>query len=116
MTEKLKRPDLTDIDPEVFAYIQYLEKINEGLGENGAVYLVSSLNDQMRVLADQVRTTEIDFTKTEDKIFDRFIQLVKLARDITGDFKSLLQEYGEVIKTEEPRAIPLVEQHAQNNK
>lgn len=114
--EPIKRPDLKKVDPEVFAYIQWLEKIIEGYGDNGAVYLVSALNNQLRALADQVQVIDIDFSKTDDKTFDRFVQLVKLAREVTGDFKSLLQEYGDVIKTDDSQVIPLIERLARKLK
>jgi|SRR5882757_43492 len=110
--EKVKRPDLRDLKPEVVAYIEWLEKIVDGFNDNGAVYLVAALNNQLRVLADQVQVIDIDVTKTEDKVFDRFVQLVKLARDMTSDFKFMLNEYGEVMKVSDKDVIPLIERLA----
>lgn len=110
--EPITRPNLKDVEPLILDYILWLEKIIEGYGDNGAVYLVSALNNQLRNLADQVQVIDIDFTKSDDKTFERFVQLVKLAREVTGDFKSLLQEYGDTLKVDDTKAIPLIERLA----
>jgi|SRR5881628_1783352 len=106
----MERPNLKGIDPQVVDYIQCLEKIIDGYSGNGAVDLVSALNNQLRMLADQIQVIDIDITKSDDKTFERFVQLVKLVPDATKDFKALLQEYGDVIKIDDKKAVPFIEQ------
>lgn len=111
MLETVNRPDFRDVDKEIFYYVQYLEKIIEGYRENGAVQFMAALNRQLKKIAVQIEEADIDFAKSEDRMYERFLNTAKLGKDLTADFKSFLQEYGEKIKEEEGH-IPLIEKHA----
>ena len=112
MAEQLKRPDLKGAKSEIVVYISYLEKVIEGYRNNGAVMFVAALNRQLKKLADQIDEADINFSSSEDKLYERFLNTAKLGKDLISDFKSFLQEYGDKVQEDEKSKIPVVEQFA----
>lgn len=109
MNETVKRPDLSALDLEIVSYILWLEKVVEGLGDNGAVYLATALNNQLRNVADQVQALEIDINNTDDKIFDRFVKLAQLSGNLINNFKGVVQEYGKLDMAADDDGMPAIE-------
>lgn len=101
MADKLIRPELKGIKPEIVDYIQSLEKTIEGYRDNGAVQFMAALNRQLIKIAEQIDVATIDFTKSEDRMYERFLNTAKLGKDLTADFKAFLSEYGDALKEEE---------------
>ncbi len=108
----MQRPDLKGLKSETVQYISYLEKVIEGYRNNGAVQFMAALNRQLKTLATQIDGADIDFTKSDDKLYERFLNTAKLGKDLISDFKSFLQEYGDKVQEDEKGKIPVVEQFA----
>jgi len=108
----MDRPNLVNVDRRILEYIEHLENKLNGFNNNGAVKFMAALNRKLELLAEQIDNAKIDFEAKDDKLYERFLNTAKIGKDLASDFKAFILEYGDTIKEDTSKKIPLVERHA----
>lgn len=113
----MTRPDLTNLSPDILAYIESMEKEIAERETDGRLAMFLSLNSKMLKMAEMITDATVDL-KSDDKTWDRIVKLTIESKDIFENLGYMKDKLGitNIAETAKKNKNPLEERAAQKTK